>query len=381
MKRLVLIGARATGSSVSLVQLAIRESFAVTIIVDERVQLDRRAFPDGVDIVNLRADEKTVSEWISHRYRPGEQPVFVTTAHDLYARLAANVAESLKLPGPPAAPVSQAVSKAAQKRILASAGLPTTRAIVIAHDTLRDLDRQLLTLRAPFVVKPSEGSASDGVKLCDDAAAAKAHIAKLFDADGGERAGRHVLVEEFVTGHEYCVEFFDGRYVGAMRKIKSDGIGFIERAYTAELDLDAAGIAHLIEVTTAAVQAACLTWGPVHVDCIMSHGVPYVVELNPRIAGSFICDIVRDSYGFDPVAALLEKIQGRPVDIPRVTGPLGYARVDFILETDPPSWDFPEAGSTSSPGVSIRFGPQRLSNRQRRAFLYTRFKTGTAFGN
>ena len=117
-----------------------------------------------------------------------------------------------------------------------------------------------------------------------------------------------------------------------------------------------------------------------HLDCIVHDGVPHVIELNPRIAGSFICDIVRDGYGFNVVEALLDKLDGRPVDIPALFEPHAYARAEFLLDSDPGAWRFAQAGEIHDGTVTISYGPQVLPDRERRAFLYVRVALPVAHG-
>ena len=139
-----------------------------------------------------------------------------------------------------------------------------------------------------------------------------------------------------------------------------------------ELDLDASTLRALIDVGTRATAAAGLTCA-VHLTCIVHDGVPHVIELNPRIAGSFICDIVRDGYGFNVVEALLDKLDGRPVDIPALFEPHAYARAEFLLDSDPGAWRFAQ-GEIHDGTVTISYGPQVLPDRERRAFLYVRWR-------
>lgn len=117
-----------------------------------------------------------------------------------------------------------------------------------------------------------------------------------------------------------------------------------------------------------------------HLDCIVHDGVPHVIELNPRIAGSFICDIVRDGYGFNVVEALLDKLDGRPVEIPERFEPHAYARAEFLLDSDPRAWRFAQAGEIHDGTVTISYGPQVLPDRERRAFLYVRVALPVAHG-
>ncbi|WP_176046457.1 ATP-grasp domain-containing protein [Burkholderia sp. BCC1644] len=373
MKRLIVIGARATGSSVALVRAALTRQLAVTVITAPGHRLDG-VFPDAVETVNLEPDAGQLAGWLRTRFPDELDTLRVTTAHDTYARTAAWVADALGLPGPDARHVSHAVSKSNQKALLAAHGIPAAQFVTGTLAAPAALVAAAAPLRFPVVVKPSEGSASDGVRRCEDIAGVRVQLDALAAAqtDAQALATERIVIEEFLSGSEYCVEYFDGRYVGALRKLKRHGAGFLERGYTSELDLDADTLRALIEVGTRATAAAGLTWGPVHLDCIVHDGVPHVIELNPRIAGSFICDIVRDGYGFNVVEALLDKLDGRAVAIPELFEPHAYARAEFLLDSDPRAWRFAQAGEINDGAVTLSYGPQVLPDRERRAFLYVR---------
>ncbi|WP_322085173.1 ATP-grasp domain-containing protein [Burkholderia sp. BCC1999] len=373
MKRLIVIGARATGSSVALVRAALTRQLAVTVITAPGHRLDG-VFPDAVETVNLEPDAGQLAGWLRTRFADELDTLRVTTAHDTYARTAAWVADALGLPGPDARHVAHAVSKSNQKALLAAHGIPAAQFVTGTLAAPAALAAAADPLRFPVVVKPSEGSASDGVRRCEDIAGVRAQLDALAAAqtDAQALATERIVIEEFLSGSEYCVEYFDGRYVGALRKLKRHGAGFLERGYTSELDLDADTLRALIEVGTRATAAAGLTWGPVHLDCIVHDGVPHVIELNPRIAGSFICDIVRDGYGFNVVEALLDKLDGRTVAIPELFEPHAYARAEFLLDSDPRAWRFAQAGEIDDGAVTLSYGPQVLPDRERRAFLYVR---------
>ncbi|OXJ26028.1 carboxylate--amine ligase [Burkholderia sp. HI2714] len=381
MKRLIVIGARATGSSLALVRGALARQAAVTVITAPGHRLDG-VFPTGVETINLEPDAGQLVGWLRTRYPDEIDTLRVTTAHDTYARTAAWVADALGLPGPDAHRVTHAVSKSNQKALLAAHGIPAAQFVTGTLAAPAALAAAADPLRFPVVVKPSEGSASDGVRRCEDIAEVRAQLDALAagQADAQALATERVVIEEFLSGSEYCVEYFDGRYVGALRKLKRHGAGFLERGYTSELDLDAGTLRALIDVGSRATAAAGLTWGPVHLDCIVHDGVPHVIELNPRIAGSFICDIVRDGYGFNVVEALLDKLDGRPVDIPALFEPHAYARAEFLLDSDPRAWRFAQAGEIHDGTVTISYGPQVLPDRERRAFLYVRVALPVAHG-
>lgn len=98
MKRLIVIGARATGGSLALVRGALARQVAVTVITAPGHSLDG-VFPDGVETIHLEPDAALLAGWQRARYPDEIDTLRVTTAHDTYARTAAWVADALGLPG------------------------------------------------------------------------------------------------------------------------------------------------------------------------------------------------------------------------------------------------------------------------------------------
>ncbi|WP_232778289.1 acetyl-CoA carboxylase biotin carboxylase subunit family protein [Pantoea sp. Mb-10] len=372
--RLVIIGTRKTGTSLALVSTALKRGMAVTIVSNPEDRLEG-IFPPEVEIKYLPADVSIISGWIKKEYFRPEQELRITTINDVYACVAAQVNSALGLPGPDAFAVTRAVSKLQQKKIFTDNNIPTPGYSEFRLSDHKARENALLKMQLPAVVKPSEGTASNGVKLCSQHSEVISHLDYLVNQKEQRPdlvPSDTVLLEEYLSGREYCVEYFDGHYVGAMRKSKRYGTEFLERGYTSELDIDEQTLRNLIGTGARAVEAAGLGWGPVHIDCIVHNGLTSIIELNPRIAGSFICDIVRDAYGFDMVENLVNKLQGKDVTVPASFLPDAYACVNFFLESDPLPWSFTEQGEIKNHLMHISYGPQHLSNRRRRAFVYVR---------
>jgi biotin carboxylase len=375
---LAIIGAIKTGTSQALVASALRRGLHVTILTAPDDPLDG-AFPDGVEIVQAEPDPLALTGRLRAHPACRAGGMVVTTTNNRYARTAAKVAEALGLPGPDAASIDLAVSKQAQKGVLRGAGIATPRHVATSFSRLGDSAAAIRALRWPVVVKPEEGSESFGVRLCTDFDEVIDHVDGLRrQLERRPRTGLfdRLLVEEYLSGPEFCVELFDGSFAGALRKIKRGGQAFIERGYTSDLDLEPAMLESLARTVERAGRASGLTWGPAHYDCIIHDGVPQVIEMNARIAGSFICSLVADAYGFDLVEALLDKLLGLPVQVPAPSLPPAYARVDFLLDGDPAGWNFASAGGCESDDVVVRHGPQRVDHRERRAYLYVHAKCG-----
>ena len=63
----------------------------------------------------------------------------------------------------------------------------------------------------------------------------------------------------------------------------------------------------------AAVTALGLTWGPTHVELRVGRDGPRLIEVNPRLAGGFIPEVVRLATGIDLITALIAAASGSDV--------------------------------------------------------------------
>lgn len=367
MTRLLLIGARRTGASITLVHAALRRHLNVTIISSEQDDLTG-VFPDGAELVSVNIDDPDFIPTLLASYR--HETLLVTTTSEPWAYRSARTAALVGCPGPDADVVERCMSKSWQKAWLMQNAIPCAKGRTIS---LTGLENGIDGMLFPVIIKPDKSTASFGVRYCASRDEALQHIATLKqDLLTGKITGLtdKALVETFIEGDEYCVEFFDGCFVGAMRKLKRYGREFYERGYTSELDLCEHDVTVMAECCRRAVEACCLAWGPVHIDCIVREHQCFIVELNPRMPGSFISDIIRDCYGFDMTEALLDKLMGREVTLPSQHVPFRYARAEFLLTSDPPEWQFSSEGRLSDGVIEVRYGPQNLPHRQRRAFIY-----------
>lgn len=369
--QLLMVSATTTGASQQIHRRCVERGIELILLTDDP---DRFAGVFSSDLRVVRAELDVASLCAAARGLrdvPHRQQAMLTTA-DPHIIVAAQASHELALPGPDVRHVSRYSSKAAQKRQLQRAGIDTPP----FHEYLRDdwcdtaTGTGLADITFPVVVKPDLGSASAGVKLCGDPATTGSHVAQLFF----QSSARHtdsVLVEAYVPGIELCVELFDGVYLGAIRKQTESGASFIERGYVAGSGLSQARELALAAVCEAAVEALGFTWGPVHIDCIIDESRIVVVEVNARLAGSFIPRIMRDAYGVDMADCLISAAFGekRPV---RRNPQAAHVRADFVLVNDyAPASLFGTPRSFSTELVYIEHGRQINGSRERVGYCYT----------
>ena len=235
----------------------------------------------------------------------------VTSSSEYFVATAAKLAAELGLPGPRPKAIADCRDKHVQRLRLRAAGVgvPEFRLANSEGEAVAAAEE----VGFPVVVKPVYGSGSVGVKLCAEAAAVAAHARELLAQRQNERGQpipHRVLVEELAGGQEYSVETFDACVVGITRKYLGALPAFVEVGHDYPAALSAEDEGRVREAALGALAALDLGWGPAHVELRVGAGGPQLIEVNPRLAGGFIPELVRLANGVDLIAATLGRVIG-----------------------------------------------------------------------
>jgi biotin carboxylase len=248
----------------------------------------------------------------------------VTSSSEYFVHTAASVATRLGLPAPDPAAVERCRDKAVAREWLAARGVPVPD-FAVCHDAV-EAKAAASALAAPVVVKPVFGSGSEGVRACRHPVAA-ADWARRLLADA--RRGR-VLVEREISGPEYSVEILDGEVIGVTAKHLGARPYFVETGHDFPAPAPTGVTERLAAVARDAVRATGLLIGPAHVELrVAGTGLPYVIEINPRLAGGLIPRLVRHATGRDLVGEVVAGLAGRPAR--PVRGFERHASIRFLV--------------------------------------------------
>lgn len=288
------------------------------------------AAEDALEVVRVDTQDEGALLDACRRLREGPGLAGLTSSSEYFVAAAAKLASGFGLPAPSHEAVAACRDKHAQRRRLKAAGVgcPGFR----PANTVDEATSAAGELGFPVVVKPVYGSGSVGVRLCEDAAAVAAHAAALLsqrENERGQPVPRCVLVEELVSGPEFSVETFDAAVVGVTRKHLGPLPDFVEVGHDYPAALGAAQEQGVRAEALRALRALGLGWGPAHVELRVTAGGPKIIEVNPRLAGGFIPELVRHASGVDLIAAAVARVAGREPDLtPR--GAL-YASLRFFV--------------------------------------------------
>jgi biotin carboxylase len=326
--RLILLESNTTGSGRLLCAASPRFGLRPVVFARDPSRYPYLAEDDietrQVDTTDRRAVRQAVAEF-------PDGIAGVTSSSEYFVAAAAELAGELGLPHPDPAAVSTCRDKAAQRRLLQTHAVPGP-AFAVATDA--DQAAELATaLGLPVVLKPASGSGSVGVRLCHraDQVAEGARTA-LAGGLAGIPAQRAVLVERYLDGPEFSVETFDGQVVGITTKHLGPPPYFVETGHDFPASLPAAARVAVVETALRALAALGLGWGPAHLELRLTSTGPAVIEVNPRLAGGMIPDLVRSATGVDMVAAAIAKAAGLPVRL-EPTRAAGSA-IRFLVASD-----------------------------------------------
>lgn len=227
----------------------------------------------------------------------------IFSSSEYFIEMAASLARTRGLPSASSESLKTCRNKWTQRCALQSAGVITPRfKLAVSVDATV---AALAEIPLPVIVKPVFGSGSVGVKLCSTLEETAGHASLLLSRTSNERGmplPAEVLVEEYVVGDEFSVETLGGMIVGITRKHISREPFFVETGHDFPAELCSDVHSSIARTVRKALEAIGLLWGPAHVELRLSSAGPVIIEINPRLAGGFIPEIVRLAVGIDMIS-------------------------------------------------------------------------------
>lgn len=309
----IFIESNTSGTGVLFSQAANELGF-ISVVLAATPEDYAGSFPAETMVHQVNTDNaESIMEWVKQHAPRGVAGVY--SSSDYFVGRAAEVAAKLGLSSASSRAIAACRQKLAQRKILADHGLlmPTSVLVTDPQQIVAAFEKA----GPRVVIKPQSGSGSYGVRFSGnlkDAFTWGAHLLAMGSNERGQPFGG-VLVEEFLGGKEYSVEVFDGQPLIVTEKHLSEMPYFVEVGHDMPAAVSKDSEMALMECARAATIALNLTWGPVHVELRMTERGPVVIEVNPRLAGGYIPNLVYLCIGINLIKATIIKATGGVVSL------------------------------------------------------------------
>jgi biotin carboxylase len=308
------------------------------VIVDEPGHWSESLVADGLAAVWLAApvtgdpdtDAATILEALG---RDGVHADGVLTYWENSVCAAARVAAALDLPGNPPEAVDAARSKLRMREVSARLGLPTPKAQRVR--SLDELYAAAAHVGFPAVVKPEFGASALGCVRVDDFESLPGVYRLVRDVvrpetDGIFRAGNDLLLEEYLDGVEFDVDLVmqDGEcaFSSVSQNWPTAEPSLQETGLHCPPDHSRRAVRGLVELSVRTAREFGLRRGVLHVEGKCTSRGPRLIELNARMGGATIHQMVEAVWGVDLVEAQLRS----SLDLPQTLKPSRKARCAVV---------------------------------------------------
>ncbi|MFJ2605351.1 ATP-grasp domain-containing protein [Streptomyces sp. NPDC087425] len=338
-KTVCLVESPRTGAGQDAARSLANWGYRTVILVDRPEKLDQFLLDDyraiGTSIVGC--DTSSAAAIVEAACGiAGDDLAGVTSVYEYFVTVAAEAAAALNLPGP----APEAVRRCRSKAGIRSAG-DLVPGLNPRYELVHDVTGALSAAEKmgyPVVVKPVGLTGSVFVRRCDDATEVTRISEHILGTASylGVAMEPTVVVEEYLEGPEYSVEAFDGRGLGITAKTSGRLPYFVELAHQFPATVEP-GVAELIvETAERGLRAVGLDWGPAHVEVKFAdreQRIPRLIEVNPRVGGDRVPELVRLATGIDLTARHMAAVVGRPEPEP-ATAAAPAAAIRFVAMPD-----------------------------------------------
>lgn len=328
-KKLIFIESNTSGTGSLFIKEAIKQGFEAVLFTKnpllysfinkdiEVVETDTFSEEDLTDICNdyLEKDEDIAG---------------ITSSSEYFIYIAARLANKFKLPSPMTSAISNCRNKYTQRKILqdANVGIPK----FYLAQSIEEVIAFSKEFELPVIIKPTQGSGSFGVKMCSSLEEIREHSKFLLNQKVNERgiaSEEKILIEELVNGDEYSVETFNNSIIGITKKHLGELPNFVEIGHDFPAKLTYEEEQSIKEITIKALDSLNLKWGANHIELRLTKYGAKIIEVNPRLAGGYIPELIRFAYGINLISEMIKLTTGQVYSIERTKNQNSVIR--FIL--------------------------------------------------
>jgi S-sulfo-L-cysteine synthase (3-phospho-L-serine-dependent) len=322
MNHFVLVESNTTGTGAIIVERLLLRGDSVSFLTRTPEKYPFLAFKDpGLHVTDVDTNcFASVIKTIQEIHAQQAVNAVVTTS-EFYVPLVAQLATVLGLPGLNPAAAQTCRHKPSTRGALHAAGLLTPDFYLVNSE--KEAQDLAARIDYPCVVKPPSDSSSHGVRMVANAGEFMEHYHDIHgwkENIRGQSLDGTVLVESLLEGPEYSVETVTlpggvTHVIGVTDKHLSQEPYFVEMGHDFPSRAPKAIQQALIQTVLSALEAVNYNFGPAHTEIRWTPRGAVVIEINPRLAGGMIPELVAYAKGINLLQVWMDLVLGLPVDL------------------------------------------------------------------
>lgn len=242
------------------------------------------------------------------------------------------VAEKMRLSGNSIASTNKCTNKYIMRKAFKNHNDPSPKSILIDENTMLET----LELEYPIIVKPTDRSGSRGIYKLESSEGLKTAVSKAMKEGFESKA----LIEEYVAGQEYSVEYISYKgvhhFLALTYKFTTGSPCFIETGHLEPALVEDSTLDKIKNVVSHALDTLEIKNGASHTEIkIDEKGIIKIIEIGARMGGDCIgSDLVRYSTGYDFVKMVIQVACGQEPSFEKVCTPLKVESKFIISQED-----------------------------------------------
>lgn len=324
---IVIVEASMTGSGLKFIDTALANNLSVTFFTRD-LQLYKDCYGEDCSLFQLEPSRlcvfntTSVAEIVSHveKIQATQKVDGLFTASEFFIEVATQAAVQLGLPHQSLEALGVARNKEKTRELLRKHDIPTPLSYQVQSQSEAVTAAQKLGF--PVILKPSRGAGSADVLLCQSLE----DVGRQFEVIKANLKDQGcVLVEEFVQGPLVSVESLtwnnEIHFFGLSSRTFTPHPNFCEMSYSFPYLENTEIAKQAQDIAKRALLAVGHKIGAAHTEIIISKRGPLIIELNLRVGGFFVGEMISEVYGFDYFYELLRLAIHEKPQIPPVRKP------------------------------------------------------------
>lgn len=235
---------------------------------------------------------------------PRQDMLGITTTSEFYLEQVAILTSHFGLPGNEFEAVRKVRNKALTRISLNKSKILQPKFIVVQNRS--EVDAAIDQIGLPCVVKPVDDSGSNGVRLCYTNEMVQEQVESILKIKTnirGQKTARCALIEEYLDAPEFSVETMSWQgqtiVIGITQKILTGFPYFVESGHFFPAALSSDQVEQMKRTVCKALKTIGFRNGAAHTEVKWTKQGCAIIEINGRLAGGMIPELIRLSTGID----------------------------------------------------------------------------------